>query len=140
MTDAVEGLWRLVESRAWDEHGHPVAAPYGEHPIGHIAFANGRMLAALCNGDDEVGPGQGRGYSSYGGPYRFDGTTLEVAVDMASDPARIGGRQVRGVVMQGGDRMLLLPPPRLYGGSKQRRELVWQCVWRPGDEGDGTPR
>ncbi len=121
-------MWRLIESRGWDEAGVALPAPYGQSPMGQITFLNGRMLASLCNGDSGI-PGTTRGFSSYGGTYVFDGETLEVSVDIASDPARIGGKQVRGVTMDG-NRMTLRPPTRVYGASRQRRELVWECVWR----------
>ena len=129
--DPLAGIWRLSNSRAWDEHGNSLAAPYGAHPLGQIAFSNGRMLAALCNGDADIGPNHKRAFSSYGGPYSFDGGTLTVVVDVASDPRRIGGRQTREVVVTG-ERMLLRPPLRLYGDILQRRELLWERVWRPG--------
>lgn len=128
---SLDGIWRLVESRAWDENGNSLSSPYGSHPFGQIMFGNGRMLAALCNGDTVVGPSGERGFSSYGGFYTFDGATLETTVDVASDPTRIGGKQVRGVVMMG-EQMLLRPPSRLYSaGPVQRRELLWERVWRP---------
>jgi hypothetical protein len=127
--DQLEGIWRLIDSRALDEHNR-LSAPYGTNPLGHIAFSGGRMLAALCNGDPDAGLTGDRNYSSYGGPYTFDGATLETVVDVASDFARIGSRQVRSVVMMG-EQMLLRPPQRLYGGSLQQRELVWERVWRP---------
>jgi hypothetical protein len=121
----------LVDSRAWDEDDQPLDAPYGAHPMGQIMFSGGRMLAALCKGDADAGPG-GRGFSSYGGPYTFDGTTLETSVDVASDPTRIGGHQVRSVVMAG-KQMILRPPMRHYSGpgTRQRREVVWERVWQP---------
>ena len=127
--DALDGIWRLVESRAWDGDV-PLDAPYGSHPMGQIMFANGRMLSAICNGDAEPTVQGGRNYSSYGGPYTFDGATLETLVDVASEPSRIGGRQVRAVLMHGA-QMTLRPPARLYAGQMQRRELVWQRVWKP---------
>ncbi len=127
--DALDGIWRLVESRAWDEQGRPLPAPYGERPMGQILFANGRMLSALCNGDASAGGD--RAYSSYGGRCTFDGTRLETLVDMASDASRVGSTQVREVLMLGAQQMLLRPPARLYGASTQRRELVWERVWRP---------
>jgi hypothetical protein len=130
--DALEGLWRLVESRAWDERGNPLAAPYGSVPFGEIMFRGGRMLASLCNGDPDLAPGASRGFSSYGGTYTFDGKTLITQVDMASDPQRIGGEQRRGVVIIDERTIVLKPPPRAYGGAAvERRELWWQCVWRP---------
>jgi Lipocalin-like domain len=130
--DALEGLWRLVEGRAWDAQGNDLPPPYGSIPFGQIMFRGGRMLAALCNGDAQPAPGQDRGFSSYGGTYTFDGQMLVTKVDMASDPQRIGGEQRRGVRIIDRDTIVLLPPPREYaGGSVQRRELVWQRVWRP---------
>ncbi|WP_183292739.1 lipocalin-like domain-containing protein [Cupriavidus alkaliphilus] len=131
----LEGIWRLVDSRAWDEHDRQLASPYGTNPIGHIAFVNGRMLAALCNGDASATGNETRGYSSYGGPYSFDGETLVVDVDMASDLSRIGGRQIRGVRVIADNRIVLLPPARNYGNSPQRRELLWERVWQPDTEG-----
>jgi len=130
--DQFEGIWRLVDSRAWDEQGNRLPAPYGEHPHGQISFSNGRMLAALCNGDSDLGTREDRGFSSYGGPYSFDGKTLTVSVDVASDASRIGSQQTRGVEVIDDNRILMLPPPRLYAGKRERREIVWERVWRPG--------
>jgi hypothetical protein len=129
--DPLDGIWRLVDSRAWDESTQSWSAPYGVHPMGQIAFARGRMLAVLCNGDFDADIKGQRNYSSYGGPYTFDGTTLETLVDVASDASRIGSKQVRGVVMMDKQQMLLRPPQRLYGDTVQRRELIWERVWRP---------
>jgi len=94
--------------------------------MGHIAFDGDRMLAVLCNGDANVPRGQ-REFSSYGGVFVFDGAQLTVSVDVASDPARIGGQQVREVVLAG-DCMVLRPPLRSYRGVRQRRELVWRRI------------
>ena len=131
----LEGIWRLVDSRAWDEETQAWTTPYGANPIGQIAFTRGRMLAVLCNGDNDPQPDGRREYSSYGGPYTFDGTTLETLVDVASDPGRIGSRQVRAVETMGAERMLLRPPVRAYGGAIQRRELIWERIWRPAEAG-----
>jgi hypothetical protein len=129
--DALEGMWRLVESSAQDESGNQLAAPYGTHPMGQLLFSNGRMLASLCNGDKALAEGIGRGFSSYGGTYTYDGTVLVTEVDVASEITRIGGRQVRDVLMAG-TRMILKPPLRGYGsGAMQQRTLVWECIWRP---------
>ena len=129
--DALIGIWRLVESKAWDEAGKSLPRPYGVHPTGQITFtAEGRMLAALCNGDADPGTFGDRGYSSYGGFFTLDGTTLTVAVDMASDAQRIGGHQIREAFMDG-ERLILRPSVRPYGGVMQQRELLWERVWRP---------
>jgi hypothetical protein len=133
--DILNGIWRLVDSRAWDEQGTTLPVPYGRHPMGQLMFRNGRMLSALCKGESHAELDGARGYSSYGGPYTFDGATLEVAVDVASDPQRIGGRQTRQVVMLG-ERMILRPPLRAYGEASQQRELLWERVWRPQENED----
>ncbi|WP_175128607.1 lipocalin-like domain-containing protein [Achromobacter piechaudii] len=130
--DTLEGIWRLVESQAWDEHDRPLPAPYGAHPIGTLVLTQGRMLAALCNGDNDRADGSPRAYSSYGGVYRFREPTLEVIVDLASDRSRIGSTQVREVVLMDERRILLRPPRRQYGSAIQRRELLWERAWTPG--------
>jgi hypothetical protein len=130
--DTLNGIWRLVESKAWDEARNSLPAPYGDHPIGQITFtADGRMLAALCNGDANLDADADRGYSSYGGIFTLDGTTLTTAVGMASDASRIGGHQIREALLDG-ERLVLRPPLRRYGGIMQQRELLWERVWRPG--------
>jgi len=124
---SLDGIYTLLQAGAWDANGQPLSAPYGQRPMGTIVFENGRMLAALCNGDADLGSASRREYSSYGGTYTFDGRILEVLVDIASDPTRIGGRQVREVVVEG-QRMTLRPPTRAYGGAPQQRELLWERV------------
>lgn len=135
--DPLEGIWRLVDSRGWDESAQAWTAPYGAHPMGQIAFARGRMLAVLCNGDADAEICGTRNYSSYGGPYTFDGATLDTLVDVASDATRIGSHQRRAVVMMDGRQMLLRPPARRYGGTVQRRELIWERIWHPAEAGTG---
>lgn len=125
-TDALEGVWILRNSVAWDEEGRMLStAPYGEHPMGTLVFERGRMLAALCNGDSDLGAARRREYSSYGGTYKFDGHTLDVLVDIASDTTRIGGHQVREAALSG-ERLTLRPPRRQYGETRQQRELIWE--------------
>ncbi len=41
--DLLDGIWRLVDSRAWDEDANPLSAPFGQNPMGQIMFSNGRM-------------------------------------------------------------------------------------------------
>ena len=129
--DLLSGIWRLVQSKAWTESGETLDAPYGSHPLGQIVFSDGRMLAALYNGDLTSEINGHRSFSSYGGLYQFDGSTLRVSVDVASDPTRIGGIQVRKVIVPSENRMILLPPTRLYGNVIERRELTWERVWTP---------
>ena len=53
----------------------------------------------------------------------YDGERL----DAASDPTRIGSDQVRGVRFEG-ERMVLIPPPRLTGESEEHREITWERI------------
>lgn len=125
---SLDGIWRLVAATAVDEQGQALPPPYGLLPMGQITFAHGRMLAVLCKGEAQVPPGDNRSFTCYGGPYTFDGATLDTAVDVALDSARIGGHQIRHVEMRG-TQMILRPPTRLYGSSMEQRELVWERIW-----------
>ena len=124
------GIWRLVETKAVDQHGNPTYPPYGPHPLGTLAFDDsGRMIAALCDTRDEGAAADSpREYNSYGGKYTFDGATLVTRVDIASDPARIGSDQVRKVTFKG-QRMSLFPPHRAWRDVTQVRELIWEKVY-----------
>ncbi|MFM1987898.1 MAG: hypothetical protein RJA99_855 [Pseudomonadota bacterium] len=125
--DTLDGIWTLIRADAQDADGRALRPPYGRHPMGTIVFSRGRMLAALCDGDAETADDGPRAYSSYGGTYRFDGRTLAVEVDIASDPSRIGGTQTRDVTLDS-DRMTLRPPLRPYGKAPEQRSLVWQRI------------
>jgi hypothetical protein len=131
--DALEGLWRLVEGRAWDAQGNELAPPYGRRPLGELMFLGGRMLAAVCKDDPEFVVGESRGFSSYGGPYTFDGKSLVTQVDVSSDARRIGGEQRRSMVFLNERTIIMHPPQRAYEGSIERRELRWERVWRPAE-------
>ena len=126
----IEGLWRLVKAASWDAQGQALPAPYGDRPMGQILIQHGRMLAALCNGNETIAPGARREYMSYGGSYTFDGKFLRTSVDLSSDPARIGGIEERAVTMRG-PYMVLRPPLRQYLGILQQRELYWERIWTP---------
>ena len=60
----------------------------------------------------------------------YDGERLVTRVDAASDPTRVGSDQVRGVrgVRFEGERMVLIPPPRLTGESEEHREITWEPI------------
>jgi len=125
----IVGEWRLVETRATDDDGHPVPSPYGPEPMGLLKFnTQGRMMAVLSDGRAVLPEGQsGREYVSYCGQYCFDGKTLRTAVDGTSDAGRIGGVQVRRVEFRG-EMMVLFPPPRALGDVNQHRELIWEKI------------
>lgn len=126
----LEGIWRLVEALAWDGEGRPLSPPYGHAPIGTLQIQNRRMLAVLCNGDPAIDESRPREYVSYGGPFDFDGSTLTTRVDLSARADWMGGLQVRDASLAG-DRLVLRPPLREYGGVLQKRELIWERVWQP---------
>jgi hypothetical protein len=122
---SIVGTWRLVKAESHDANGKPLPAPYGGQGLGRVMFnADGRMMAVVCDGRAELPPGTARDYSSYCGNYTFDGATLVTRVDAASDPARLGGDQVRGVSFDE-DFMVLRPPPRPSG---EHRVLTWEKI------------
>jgi hypothetical protein len=100
---SIVGTWRLAMTRAHDDAGKPMHAPYGPVPMGVLVFsADGRMVAVLCDARPELPAGEEeREYSSYCGNYSFDGTTLVTRVDAAADRSRLGGDQVRRVRYRG---------------------------------------
>jgi hypothetical protein len=120
------GTWRLVRAEAVDADGRPVAAPFGgENVIGRVVLtADGRLSASIVDARATIPPGESREYSCYAGAYTFDGQTLVTTVDAASDPARMGTRQVREVSFEG-DLMVLRPPLRSYGGKPAERRTIW---------------
>ncbi|MDB5374434.1 MAG: hypothetical protein JWP04_3076 [Belnapia sp.] len=118
------GTWRLVEVRAVDPEGRPVPSQYGEAPMGVVTFAPGRMMAVLGDSRPPV-TGEVRFYTSYTGPWTFDGATLITRVDGCSDPTRMGTDQIRKVRTEGA-HIVLTPPPRLHQGVMQQPELVWE--------------
>jgi hypothetical protein len=72
----ITGTWRLVRTRAKNDAGEVMHAPYGPKPMGLATFTSyGRMIAVLCDGRttlDEVD----REFNAYSGNYTFYGDTL----------------------------------------------------------------
>ncbi len=123
---SIVGTWKLVRATARDASGAPLPTPYGGTAIGRVTFtAEGRMQSVVCDGRREMPAGEARDYSSYCGNYTFDGTRLVTKVDAASDPARLGSEQVRGVRFEGKD-VILSPPPRRTATGDEYRELTWK--------------
>jgi hypothetical protein len=122
---SIVGTWQLVKAEAHDANGDVLPAPYGGKGMGRVCFtAEGRMMAVVCDGRPVLPPGTARDYSSYCGNYTVDGAQLVTKVDAASDPARLGSDQVRGVTFDG-DLMVLRPPPRPSG---EHRVLTWEQI------------
>jgi hypothetical protein len=125
---SIVGTWRLVEAKSHDPDGNALPAPYGGKGMGRVAFtAEGRMMAVVCDGRLALPPDAKRDYSSYCGNYTFDGDRLVTRVDAASDPARIGTNQMRGVSFDG-EHMILRPPPRQLGERTEHRVLTWEKI------------
>jgi hypothetical protein len=126
---SIVGTWRLAMTRAHDDAGEPMHAPYGPIPMGVVMFsADGRVVAVLCDARPHLpAEEEEREYSSYCGNYTFDGTTLVTRVDAASDRNRLGGDQVRRVRFDG-DRLVLMPPPRPWRGVMQHREMFFERI------------
>jgi hypothetical protein len=115
---SIVGTWKLLHATARDAAGAARPLPYGGKPLGRLTLtADGRMMSVVCDGRTELPAGVRREYSSYCGNYTYDGERLVTRVDAASDPSRIGSDQVRGVRFEG-ERMVLIPPPRLTGESE----------------------
>ncbi len=121
------GTWRLVISRAFDEHGNSIAPPYGPRPMGLAMFhEDGRMMAVLSDSRVELPPAE-RDYVSYCGRYVVEGDTLRTRVDGSTEASRIGGDQVRTIAFEDG-LLKLAPPLRMWRGTMQRHELLWEKV------------
>jgi len=122
---SVVGTWRLVKAEAHDGKGNAQPTPYGGQGMGRLTLsAEGRMASVVVDARPNLPPDIQRDYSSYCGNYTFDGTTLVTRVDAASDPARIGSDQVRGVSFDG-DFMVLRPPP---SNGSEHRVLTWEKI------------
>jgi len=125
---SIVGTWRLVTTKARDDAGKDLPAPYGPKAMGLVVFQpDGRMMAVLCDGRPHLPGDEPRQFMSYAGNYTFDGRTLVTRVDASSDPSRVGGEQVRQVRFEDG-RLALNPPRRLFAGIMQHQELTWERV------------
>jgi hypothetical protein len=127
-TRNVAGVWRLVATKATDADGKALDGPYGSRGMGLVTLTtDNRMMAVLVDGRSKPPDGTKRDYLSYCGNFTFDGSTLITTVDAASDPARMGSRQVRKVRFEG-ERMILMPPVTEVNGVKVTRELTWERI------------
>jgi len=120
------GIWRLVEVRARDPEGRPIASEFGPEPIGTVQFGPQRMMAALGDGRPPAA-GETRFWVAYTGAWSLDGAVLSTRVDAAHPANRIGTDQVRQVRWEG-TRVVLQPPPRLVNGVMNHLELEWERV------------
>jgi Lipocalin-like domain len=120
------GIWRLVEVRARDPEGRPIASEFGPAPIGTAQFGPERMMAALGDSRPPAN-GETRFWVAYTGVWRLEGNLLSTHVDAAYPANRIGTDQVRQVRWEGA-RVVLQPPPRMVNGVMNHLELEWEKV------------
>ena len=123
------GVWAMIAHRNTATDGASLPRTYGPEGIGLLQFcASGRMMVMIADGRAHVPPeDRRRHYSSYTGIYSFDGSTLVVDVDGATDSERIGGQQIRRV--RYADGILYLYPPDIeIDGVTHHRELSWRRI------------
>jgi hypothetical protein len=63
---------------------------------------------------------------SYAGNYTFDGNTFVAPVDASRTRAESAASSAPGPLE--GARLLLNPPRRVWGGTMQHQEMVWERV------------
>jgi hypothetical protein len=120
------GIWKLVETRAFDEAGREVPSPFGPQPMGVAIFDAERGMAMGCDSRTTLPPEAKRAFVAYCGRYTFDGTKLVTHVDGASGPELLED-QVRQIRFDDPRRMTAVPVSRLFGRSGGV-ELVWERV------------
>jgi len=123
------GTWALIAHVNTDDEGRVLPSTYGPQGIGLIQFcATGRMMVTLADGRAHIpAADRRRFYSSYTGLWHWQGDTLIVDVDAATDPERIGGQQIRRVHYA--DNVLsLFPPPIEIDGVLNHRQLTWRRI------------
>ena len=126
--ESIVGTWTLRSTRAWDDNGEALPAPFGPIPRGLVAFYdNARMMCVLTDGRAGTETSSTREYSTYTGSYTFNGSTLVTQVDGSVDASRVGGEQVRAVRFEAG-YLYLQPPSRPRHGGTEHRELKWRRI------------
>lgn len=120
------GRWKLIEARAFDEAGNELKPPLGQNPMGLILYEAERMMVVVCDGSPTgTAETAQRAFVSYIGSYQFDGETLVVRVDGASNPDLFVD-QVRRISFEGPDRYMAVPlsPEGRSSGLK----LTWKRI------------
>jgi hypothetical protein len=120
------GVWKLIETRAFDEAGREVPSPFGPTPMGVAIFDAERGMAMGCDSRTTLPPEAKRAFVAYCGRYTFDGIKLVTHADGASSPELLED-QVRHIRFDGSRRMTAVPVSRLFGRSGGV-ELVWERV------------
>jgi Lipocalin-like domain len=118
------GVWKLVETHAFDDAGQEVPSPLGPHPMGVGIIDAERIMVVGGDGCTALPPEAKRTFVAYCGRYTFDGTKLVTRVDGASSPEMMED-QIRHIRFDGSRRMIAVPISRLFGRGGGL-ELVWE--------------
>ena len=106
------GIWKLVETRAFDDDGNEVPSPPGPQPMGGLFVEAERIMVIVGDGRITLPPdAPKRVFVAYGGPYTFDGTRYVCHPDSASSP-ELSADQIRGVRFESQTRMVVHPLSR----------------------------
>lgn len=118
MTDTVEkvwfdGMWKLVEARAFDDAGHEVPSPLGPEPMGGLFIEAERIMVIVGDGRITLPPDvPTHAFVAYSGPYTCDGTRYVCHPDGASSP-ELFAEQIRAVRFESPTCMVVHPRSRL---------------------------
>src|ERR1700723_2520298 len=77
------GVWKLIETRAFNGAGREVPSPFGPQPMGVAIFDAERGMAMGCDSRTTLPPEAKRAFVAYCGRYTFDGTKLVTHADGA---------------------------------------------------------
>jgi hypothetical protein len=116
---SIVGTWRLVMTRARNDAGEPMHAPYGPQPMGVVVFsADGRMIAVLCDARPLL-------------PDGFQGAVCAHPLAHSSNAGPVSAPTVASAV------------PPLTSGRRVRLFMLSPCVGQnlsaPLREGQSTP-
>src|SRR5262245_411278 len=117
MQTLIGTMWKLIEASSFNEEGHELTPPLGQHPMGIAMFEAERMIVAVA--DD-------RSITAYCGRYTFDGTTLVTSVDSASSPD-LAGQQIRQIRFDSPTSMMVTPKNKLLGRDAGLR-FLWERI------------
>jgi hypothetical protein len=138
------GVWALRTIRDRDEGGTETEAPdFGKSPVGRIVYtASGHVSVQFMRGDrppwsaesepsDSDRVSATNGYGAYAGRYTVDEGKGVVRhhVEVALIPNRVGKDLERRFSFEdGGNRLILHPPPFARTGKKIERALTWDRI------------
>jgi hypothetical protein len=125
------GIWTLTDITNRDMDGNVLPSSYGPKKMGVYMFNDDHRAMVMISDGRDVLPYDGpREYTSYTGRYTFDGETVTIEVDRASNTTgtRSGSHQTRPARLEGENRIVLTAPVVEIGGIDTVRELTWERV------------